>query len=69
MGRLSELGCGPVLVAIVTILLLTLAGAYIVMLLWNWLMPLAWPSAPILTVWETWGFLALISIIASIFKK
>ncbi len=69
MGKLSELGCGPVLVAIATILLLTLAVAYVVMLLWNWLMPLVWPGAHVLTVWETWGFLALISIIASIFKK
>lgn len=34
----------------------------IFMLLWNWLVPILWSSAPILTFWQAWGLYILINL-------
>ena len=54
--------------ALIVITLLTLFEVWVVMALWNWLMPLFWASAPILTFGQTFGILILINIIASAFR-
>jgi len=45
------------------IIMLSLFEGWIFMLLWNWLTPLFWSSAPILTVWQSVGILLLVNII------
>ena len=60
------IGC---LIAIVLGILLGAIGGLIFMLLWNWLVPLFWSAAPILTFWEAWGVCILLSWIGSFFKN
>lgn len=57
------------LVATIVVLGLGALGAWIVMLLWNWVAPLFWSGAPILGFWQTWGALILLSIIGSFFRR
>lgn len=54
------------------LLIILIVGAIeglVFMLLWNWLMPLIWSSAPIFTFWQAWGILILLNIIFAPFKK
>lgn len=44
-------------------------GGLVFMLLWNWLAPLFWHNAPLLTFWQAWGVTVLISWISNFFKK
>jgi len=37
--------------------------------LWNWLAPLFWKAAPILTYWQAAGCVILLEIIGSFFKS
>jgi len=37
--------------------------------LWNWLAPLFWKGAPILTYWQAAGCVVLLEIIGSCFKS
>ena len=41
----------------------------VLMLLWNWLAPLFWSTAPILSFWQAWGILILLNLIFSPFKS
>lgn len=62
----SVIGC------LFIIILCVIFGAFsgwIFMLLWNWLAPLFWASAPILTFWQAWGVCILISWISSLFRS
>lgn len=43
--------------------------AFAFQFLWNWIVPLFWATAPILTYWQSCGTLMLISIVANIFKS
>lgn len=57
---------------LITLIFCILLGAFcgwIFMLLWNWLAPLFWNSAPVLTFWQAWGVCILISWISSYFKN
>lgn len=45
--------------------LLALGG----MALWNWLAPLFWNTAPMLTYWQAFGIFILLSIIAAPFRS
>ena len=36
---------------------------YIFMILWNWLIPMFWASAPILNFWQALGIVILIKLI------
>lgn len=57
------------LVAVIMVLGAGALGAWIVMLLWNWVVPLFWTNAPILGFWQTWGALILLSMIGSFFRR
>lgn len=61
-------GCIGCLLVLFLYFGLALFVAWIVMLLWNWIVPLFWTSAPILNVWQSWGAIILLSLIAGIFK-
>lgn len=37
--------------------------AWIAMLLWNWVMPIIWVGAPVMTFWPMWGLVELCSIL------
>ena len=43
--------------------------ALVVQLLWNWLAPIFWATAPILTYWQAFGVCILLSIIGSAFRS
>ena len=43
--------------------------AWIVQLLWNWLAPIFWTAASILTYWQVLGVCILLSIIESILRS
>lgn len=58
-----------VIIFVLILLALSALSGYIFMLLWNWLMPLLWTNAPVLTFFQSWGLLFLISIIANLFKS
>ena len=56
----------------ITLLLCILLGAFgglAFMLLWNWLAPLFWTAAPVLTFWQAWGVCILLSWIGSFFRN
>lgn len=61
----SIIGC---LFIIILCLILGAFSGLIFMLLWNWLAPLFWTSAPILTFWQAWGVCILISWVGSVFR-
>lgn len=54
---------------IVIVIALTFLEAWGLQLLWNWLAPLFWKTAPILTYWQAFGCSVLLSIIGSAFKS
>ncbi len=54
---------GGCLIVIVLIILVGALEGFIFMLLWNWLMPLLWETAPIFNIWQAWGLLILFNII------
>lgn len=60
----SLFGCLAILIVIIG---LAIFEGWIFMLLWNWLVPLFWTTAPILTIWESIGILFLINIIGKLF--
>ena len=39
------------------------------MLLWNWIVPMFWVSAPELSFWNAWGLLILVNLILIIIKR
>ena len=41
--------------------------SYLLMLLWNWIVPLFWSKSPILDFWECVGIILLINLIRSSF--
>jgi hypothetical protein len=52
----------------VIVIALTFLEAWGLQLLWNWLAPLFWKTAPILTYWQAFGCSVLLSIVGSAFK-
>lgn len=54
------LGCFLFLLLIIGGILL---GVWILQLLWNWLVPLFWAAAPILTYWQSFGICTILSVI------
>ena len=59
-------GC---LVALLIIVGLGIFEGWIFSLLWNWLVPLFWTNAPILTITQSIGILILFNILFSVFKR
>jgi len=64
-GMTSFVGC---IFIIILCVIFGALGGLIFMLLWNWLIPLFWTTAPILTFWQAWGCMILLSIIGNFFK-
>ena len=55
--------------ALVIIILCMAFTPYVFMLLWNWLVPIFWSGAPILTFWQSFGVVILLGIIGSFFRN
>ena len=59
--------CGCLLIAIFLGIILFIGsiflGGWLIMLLWNWLAPIFWKSAPILTYWQGVGVGIFINIV------
>ena len=66
MNNISTSGC---IVVIVILVVLCFLEAWVVQLLWNWLAPIFWTTAPILTYWQAFGACILLSIIGSAFRS
>lgn len=62
-------GCLTVLILAVIYGVIDAFFGLVFMLLWNWLAPLFWVTAPVLTFWQAWGVCILLSWICSFFKK
>ena len=62
----ETIGC--LIVLVIAIALGALEGL-VFMLLWNWLIPLFWTAAPILTFWQAWGICFLLNIIGNFFRS
>ena len=62
---MSKLGC---FLLIVLIIALSFFEAWCLQSLWNWMAPLFWKTAPILTYWQAFGCSVLLSIVGSAFK-
>ena len=63
----ENLGCGTYLVAFLIVVAILFAfsclNAWVAMLLWNWVMPMIWVEAPIMSFWPMWGLVELCSIL------
>ena len=66
MSNISTRGC---IVVMVILVVLSFLEAWVVQLLWNWLAPIFWTTAPILTYWQAFGVCILLSIIGSAFRS
>ena len=66
MSNINTSGCIIVMIILVA---LSFLEAWVVQLLWNWLAPIFWTTAPILTYWQTFGVCILLSIIGSAFRS
>ncbi len=51
-----------VLVIILRVAIISAMLGGVFMLLWNWLIPIFWSSAPVLTFWQAWGLFILINL-------
>lgn len=62
----DDIGClGIILMVILVFAIafgLSFFYAWIGMLLWNWVMPMIWAGAPVMTFWPMWGLLELCHI-------
>lgn len=60
-------GClGIIVVFIIAVAIaigLSFLYAWVAMLLWNWVMPMIWAGAPVMTFWPMWGLVELCSIL------
>ena len=66
---MSDTGTGSCIIILVIIVVLSFLEAWVVQLLWNWLGPIFWAAAPILTYWQAFGVCILSSIIGSAFRS
>ena len=57
-------GC---IIVMVILIILDFLEALIIQFLWNWLVPIFWTTAPILTYWQAFGVCIFLSIIVSAF--
>ena len=54
---------------VILVIMLFMVESYILMLLWNWLIPLFWINAPISDFFKCKGVIVLINIIGSIVRS
>lgn len=62
-------GCMSCLLVLILIIGFDFLLGWLFMLLWNWLAPLFWEAAPILTYWQSFGVVMILSLIGSFFKN
>ena len=60
---------GACLLIIICLFIFGIIGGLIFMSLWNWIAPIFWHNAPILTFWQSCGTIIFIAWISSIFKN
>jgi hypothetical protein len=67
VNKNDDLGCGTYIVVIIFAIAIAFGisclYAWIGMLLWNWVMPMIWVGAPVMTFWPMWGLMELCSIL------
>lgn len=63
MNHINCIGSMAILVVV------SFLDALVVQLLWNWLAPIFWTAAPILTYWQAFGVCIVLSIIGSVFRS
>ena len=66
MYKTSFIGCLLIALLLLGVDLLIFWG---VQELWNWLAPVFWAGAPILTYWQAAGVVILLEILGSFFKS
>jgi hypothetical protein len=63
----NDIGCfGIILIVILVFAIafgLSCFYAWIGMLLWNWVMPIIWVGAPVMTFWPMWGLFELCGLL------
>ena len=64
-----SLGCGGCLMVGIILIGFDFLLGWLFMLLWNWLAPLFWGDVPILTYWQAFGVIMILSLIGSFFKN
>jgi hypothetical protein len=66
-NKKDDVGCSTYILIIIIAIALAFGFsclyAWVGMLLWNWVMPMIWASAPVMTFWPMWGLLELCSIL------
>ena len=65
----SDVSTGGCIVICVILAVLSFLEAWVVQLLWNWIAPIFWTNAPILTYWQSFGCCILLSFIGSAFRS
>lgn len=67
LNKNNDDGCAVIIIGFIIVLALAVGlsflYAWIGMLLWNWVMPIIWTGAPVMTFWPMWGLLELCSIL------
>lgn len=66
---MSDVSTGDCIIICVIVAALSFLEAWVVQLLWNWLAPIFWTTAPILTYWQAFGCCILVSIVGSAFRS
>ena len=69
MIKLTGYGTLGATVVLLIIAIALFLQAWLVQVLWNWLVPLFWTTAPILTYWQSFGCCLLLGIIGSKFRS
>lgn len=64
-----DISTGGCIVIGVMLVALSFLEAWVVQLLWNWIAPIFWQAAPVLTYWQAFGCCVLLSIIGSAFRS
>jgi len=62
----SAIGCIVVIALIAGLLILE---GWVASLLWNWIAPIFWSSAPVLTTWKALGIMFVLDIIGTCLFK
>ena len=62
----TAIGCFFAIVLITGLLILE---GWVASLLWNWIAPIFWSSAPVLTTWQTLGIMFVLDIIGTLLFK
>jgi hypothetical protein len=63
----EEAGCLGVILMVILVFAIAFGlsrlYAWLGMLLWNWVMPMIWAGAPVMTFWPMWGLLELCGLL------